>query len=85
MRNGEVAIASVTGQANRALARDGSNSWLTYRFEDTHGIKYQGACTDSSRELFVGIGFLVFCDREQPHRRLASCESDFEVALPREE
>jgi len=38
----------------------------------------------SARELFVGFGFLVFCYREQPHRRLASCESDCKVVLASE-
>jgi hypothetical protein len=80
-----VAIVSVTGQANRALARGGSYSWLTYSFEDAHGIRYQGACTGSSRELLAGMAFPLFYDREQPHRRVASCESDFEVVLPSEE
>jgi hypothetical protein len=85
MRNGEVAIASVASQANHASAKGGTHSWVTYSFEDAHGMKYQGACTDRTSELFKGMTFLVYYDREQPNRRVASCDSDFEVLLPNEE
>lgn len=58
---------------------------MTYSFEDARGIKHEGACTDRSSELFKGMTFLVYYDREQPNRRVASCDSDFEVLLPNEE
>jgi hypothetical protein len=81
MRNGDVAIASVASRAN--YGRGGP--WVTYSFDDTHGIKHQGACRDRTEELFQGMTFLVYYDREQPNRRVASCDSDFEVLLPNEE
>jgi hypothetical protein len=81
MRNGEAAIASVLSQANHGRG----GSWVTFSFDDTHGIKHQGACTDRTKELFKGMTFLVYYDREQPNRRVASCDSDFEVLLPNEE
>jgi hypothetical protein len=81
MRNGEAAVASVASQANHGRG----GSWVTYSFDDTHGIKHQGACRDRTKELFKGMTFLVYYDREQPNRRVASCDSDFEVLLPNEE
>jgi hypothetical protein len=81
MRNGEAAIAFVLSQANHGRG----GSWVTYSFEDTHGIKHQGGCTDRTKDLFKGMTFLVYYDREQPNRRVASCDSDFEVLLPNEE
>jgi hypothetical protein len=85
MRNGEVAIASVVSQANHANVKGGTHSWVTYSFDDAHGIKHQGACTDRTSELFKGMTFLMYYDRKQPNRRVASCDSDFEVLLPNEE
>ena len=81
MRNGEVAIALVASRAN--YGRGGPS--VTYSFDDTHGIKHQGACRDRTNELFKGMTFLVYYDREQPNRWVASCDSDFEVLLPSEE
>jgi hypothetical protein len=81
MRNSDVAIASVASRAN--YGRGGP--WVTYSFDDAHGIKHQGACRDRTKELFKGMTFLVYYDREQPNRRVASCDSDFEVLLPNEE
>ena len=83
-KNGEVAVASILTQKNRISVNGGGHSRLTYSFEDTHGIKYQGACTDNSRGLFKGMSFLVFYDRDLPMRRVASCESHFEIVLPNE-
>jgi hypothetical protein len=81
MRNGDAAIASVVSRAN--YGRGGP--WVTYCFDDTRGIKHQGGCRDRTRKLFQGMTFLVYYDREQPNRRVASCDSDFEVLLPNEE
>ncbi len=84
MKNGEVAIASVLSQKN-IFAPRASISRLTYAFEDTHGIKYQGSCTDETGKLFQGMSFLVFFERDLPMTRLASCNSNFEIVLPNEQ
>ncbi len=81
MRNGEVAIASVASQANRGRG----GSWVTHSFDDAHGTTHQGACRDKTKELCKGMTFLVYYDGEQPNRRVASCDSEFEVLLPNEE
>ena len=81
VKNGNVAIASVLNQAMHAR----SGSWVTYDFKDAHGTRYQGACTDKTKELFKGMSFLVFYEPGLPTRRVASCESNFEVVLPNEE
>jgi hypothetical protein len=80
MKNGEVAIASVLSQKHIFAPR--SISRLTYAFEDTHGIKYQGSCTDDTRELFTGMSFLIFFERDLPMTRLESCRSKFDIVLP---
>jgi hypothetical protein len=81
MRNGEVAVASVLSQATHAR----SGSWVTYSFEDAHGIRQGGGCYDRTRELSKGMSYLVFYEGEQPTRRVASCDCDFEIVLPNEE
>jgi hypothetical protein len=81
VKNGNVAIASVLSQTMHAR----SGSWVTYDFKDAHGTRYQGACTDKAKELFKGMSFLVFYEPGLPTRRVASCESNFEVVLPNEE
>jgi hypothetical protein len=84
MKNGEVAIASVLSQKHIIRPR-GSTSRLTYAFEDTHGIKYQGSCTDNTRKLFTGMSFLIFFERDLPMTRLESCRSNFDIVLPSEQ
>jgi hypothetical protein len=84
MKNGEVAIASVLSQRNIHAPRT-SISRLTYTFEDTHGIKYQGSCTDNTRKLFAGMSFLIFFERDLPMTRLESCRSNFDIVLPSEQ
>jgi hypothetical protein len=81
VKNGNVAIASVLNQAMHA--RNGS--WVTYDFNDAYGTRYQGGCTDKTKKLFKGMSFLVFYEPGLPTRRVASCESNFEVVLPNEE
>ena|ERR1700679_1962527 len=83
MKNGEVAIASVLSQKNIYAPRS-SISRLTYTFEDTRGIKYQGSCRDATGKLFKGMTFLVFFERDLPMTQLASCNSSFEIVLPDE-
>jgi|ERR1700735_252689 hypothetical protein len=83
MKNGEVAIASVLSQKNIYAPR-ASISRLTYTFEDTNGVKYEGSCRDATGKLFKGMTFLVFFERDLPMTRLASCNSNFEIVLPNE-
>ena len=83
MMNGEVAIASVLNQRHIYAPR-ASISRLTYTFEDTHGIKYQGSCRDATGKLSEGMTLLVFFERDLPMTRLTSCNSIFEIVLPSE-
>jgi|ERR1700722_1626208 len=84
LKNGEIAIASALTQKTIYAPRS-SISRLTYAFEDAHGIKYQGSCTDDTGKLFAGMSFLVFFERDLPMTRIESCQSEFEIVLPNEQ
>jgi hypothetical protein len=76
--NGNAAMATVLSQEMHWR----SGSWITYCFTDTHGVKYQGSCSDKTKSLYKGMRFIVFYDPDQPSRHEPACASDFEVALP---
>jgi hypothetical protein len=84
MKNDEVAIAWVLTQKNIYAPR-ASISRITYALDDTHNIRYQGECTDGSGQLFEGMSFLIFYERDLPLNGLASCNSNFEIVLPNDE
>src|ERR1700722_1473092 len=84
LKNGEVAIAAVLTQ-KRILAPRSAVSRLTYTFEDNHGSRHRGSCTDETGTLSQGMCFLVYFERDLPQRRVESCCSDFEIVLPNEQ
>jgi hypothetical protein len=67
-----------------------SKSFVAFHPADWFGLFVFGffiwlGFTDRTKELFKGMTFLLYYDREQPARRVAWCDSGFEVLLPSEE
>lgn len=75
LENGEI----VVGKVLRQWSSGRNNSSIEYTFNDFEGHEHKGVGFDYTMKLFEGMAVLVFYDRDNPKRRIASCSTLHEV------
>jgi hypothetical protein len=57
-------------------------SWIEYEFTDFLGSLHKGSANDRTNQLFTGMRFVVFYDRDNPKHQVAYCSTLHEVIVP---
>jgi hypothetical protein len=84
IRNGEVAIATVTATSNSPskVNRNDDIRTVQYLFRDKHGALVEGTSVDSTLMLREQSAMLVFYDSDDPTQHVAQCACYYKVVAP---
>ena len=84
IRNGEVAVATVTFTSNSPslVNRNDDVRTVRYQFRDKSGALVEGSCVDSTLMLREHSAMLVFYDSDDPTKQVAQCAAYYHVVAP---
>lgn len=84
IRNGEVAVATVTSTSNSGIKAPSSDDVRTveYQFRDATGAILTGSTVDPTFLLREESAMLVYYDSEDSSQQIAQCAAYYEVVAP---
>jgi hypothetical protein len=84
IRNGEVAVATVTSTSNSSsqVNRNDDVRTVQFQFRDKHGGLVEGTSVDSTLLLREQSAMLVFYDSDDTTQHVAQCAAYYQVVAP---